>query len=836
MARKSFRPREKKQSDSEIVRTQDNFGRGWIGGPPASEIPRNSVEYLFNAVCFKKWIQGRFGSRIYTETFLPRMQGTPARIWGVRTGDQIVAMSQTFTDADIGNYWVWEDGEHDEILDVLGGHTIQVRNSGSKSDYGYLRGKHNGWFFHKGQKKLVIHLGSDLWVADNISLTGWTLIRCVSVDSVSNAISDFDEFDEDVIEFNSNGIFKLKIDQANPIYYRLNTPTPAVYVTENTQTTDRGDFPWGRRYIYSVSRLSGSSNIRTRRQGAAGVVIEAESGPNQFDADEKDYGEVWSELPRGDDTRTNGVVQGPVIANANLDAVGVWAPVTNGTIGLTVSGVARNVWIDFTGVQDMDEVASRIQLSMRVYWPESTCEFTGNTFKLTSGEVDASTIGALVAGTAGTDITAAGYTNLITGTITNGVPYETPRIIGRFTTPVDSSDPTIVQRHWTHYSIYGTKNIGVDGVDPVTGEANNSERYTWLYDLRIHAAFLGSRDLNRVVTATQGEFEQADVGSVIEWDNGDRDTITEYISSTSVRVGSDFVPGTTYVEEAITLGAFVIGNGRVFRASQSGIVVTRTHGDQFTAADVGKTLLWSSGYTSLITQFNDANNVHVQDSTNRVVQGVSLDPVRRNFYDTIPDDILRARIKGAIFNLRNRTWEPLPLTNMGRYVPGWIFTAIRGDGTVYYQQIQQVTKYLAGYHHPGWQVNDDIKNAIQSIQEYPNKVVFFCTNATYGAPTNTNIQKKIPETGVFISIITGVQAIDAALGVIDFGSITDVDVGKQAMKTNDDAIRLFNGFKFDRNLAEDEEGYELVMDELRAWANATASGYKDGELFFWGQQ
>ena len=236
---------------------------------------------------------------------------------------------------------------------------------------------------------------------------------------------------------------------------------------------------------------------------------------------------------------------------------------------------------------------------------------------------------------------------------------------------------------------------------------------------------------------------------------------------------------------------------------------------------------------SYIISVTSANVVEVHDSQTRATQGATTDPIRRNFRDTIDDDLLRTRITG--YTLRNRTWEPLPLTNMGRVMPGWMFTAVRGEGTFYYTQLIQTRKYLAGYHNAGFQINDDIKDAIQYMGEFPNRLVLYCTTSVYGGPTNTSIPYKIPGTGEFINTLTGVQLLDGSLGVIDYGSVKNIDIGKQIMRCNDDSIRIFDGFKFGPNLAEDDQGFELVMDQLRSWQSASAAGYRDGVYFIWGR-
>ena len=76
--------------------------------------------------------------------------------------------------------------------------------------------------------------------------------------------------------------------------------------------------------------------------------------------------------------------------------------------------------------------------------------------------------------------------------------------------------------------------------------------------------------------------------------------------------------------------------------------------------------------------------------------------------------------------------------------------------------------------------------------------------------------------------------LDEEIGVPDYGSVKPIATGQQVCRTSEQGVRIFNGFKWSPNLAETADGLELVMNELRSWENATAAGYKDGELFLWG--
>jgi hypothetical protein len=831
--RHNFQEKSKLEADREIYRQQDTFDAAMVSGPPASKLPPNAVAWLYNLVAYKHWLQGRFGCRIYsddctvsypsTQHWASALPGMTDRhgYTGTKSDYTVTSPDASFTVDDVSNYWVWDDGYHDEITAFVSATQVTVRDSGTRSGNAcFLRGKHNGWWYHKGLKKVVLLVGTEVFVSDTMALASWSRAICISTIEPNNVISQFDDFDENsAIFFNSAGMYKVILDTDRPYCYKMNTPGPSQYIT-GIEPTDT--LPYGRRIIYTASRIRGTG-IRDRREATEGAVIEQESCPNLTDDDGKDYGEVWTALPRGDSTKTQGRVVGAQAALASRDANTVWAAVTDGGATFTINARQHTFFVDFSGVETMAEVATRIQTGMRIYWPDATCTYTNDRFYLTSGYVDGSTFDAIAAPGAGTDITAAGFMNIINSTPNNLYVYAEPYITDGISAPVVAGTTTS-QWHWTHYSLYGTQDIGVNGLDPITGEGNNPERYIWMADLRIAAAFYATRNESGLVTALVGEFEEADVGSVLEWWDGDRDTILQYVSSTQV-----IIEGAAY-PEGVKTGACAIGDGTVIEASQSGRTITRTRGGYFTANDVRKTLYWADGGYSIITDFVSHHNVRVHESRNRELQGVTFDPVARSFNDTIDDEILLARTKD--YTVRNRAWEPLPLTNTGKITPGWIFTAVRDTQPFYYAQHAPGTKYLAGYHNP-LQENNDCKDVIKRIEEFPNRIIFYCAQSVYGGPTNTSIPIEVPGTGEFINTFSGLQILDANIGVPDYGSVIDV-VGAQVCITSEPAVRVFDGFKFGPNLGEDAEGNELIMNELRQWAHETAAGFKDGELFLWG--
>ena len=175
MSRQTYKPASKQEKSTEITRVQEQFDAAMISGPPASELPENAVASLYNVVAFKKWLQGRYGNRIFSDSCsvsYPEELSWPVAfpgdrgrdgLDGTKVGNIITSTDANFTDDDIGNYFVWGDGYNDLIEDVLSSTQAQVRDDIAKgpTSEGFIRGKHNDWHFHKGLKKVVVQVGRE---------------------------------------------------------------------------------------------------------------------------------------------------------------------------------------------------------------------------------------------------------------------------------------------------------------------------------------------------------------------------------------------------------------------------------------------------------------------------------------------------------------------------------------------------------------------------------------------------------------------------------------------------------------------------------------------------
>lgn len=144
---------------------------------------------------------------------------------------------------------------------------------------------------------------------------------------------------------------------------------------------------------------------------------------------------------------------------------------------------------------------------------------------------------------------------------------------------IPNTNPVEYQWHLTHYPIYRTPDLeAINALDPNKSEYNDPSVFIWTKDLRMCAAFYLTISAG-IIELKNGRFETADTFNIVELDDGQRFEIEEVLTSRTARIGS------SYYDLEVSSCAGAIGNGRVFRGTVVNGLLTRTHGDTFTAAD-----------------------------------------------------------------------------------------------------------------------------------------------------------------------------------------------------------------------------------------------------------
>ena len=410
--------------------------------------------------------------------------------------------------------------------------------------------------------------------------------------------------------------------------------------------------------------------------------------------------------------------------------------------------------------------------------------------------------------------------------------------IGELTIPTNAS--SVKEKHWNMYTVYRTKDGGTAGINPINGEGNNDTQFVYVKDVPVAKAFTATRT-NGIVEAIYGMFEQEDVGSVIEWENGDRDTISEYIDPQHVRIELDYY----YSDNIETPESCAIGNGDVMTVSQDGNEVTISSGYTLSDSDVGSTIFMADGTQQFIVSI-DGNVATVCGSSTKVSQGATMNPTYRHFHDTVRDstdtvdDIvtLEDRIEAStdLYLPDWRFWIPFPTVNCGENTPGFLFACVRGDNKIYYSQL--ANRFLAGYYKPGIQDDEEIQDRIVELKVFPDRIIAFCFKSVWGTATNTSTETGYVDLGENVTKVAGFSTLESRIGCMDYGSIADTVNNNARMITNEQGkpgCRVFDGYKFGDDLTVYKDKSMNLMKRILEESHAAyASAEIDGEYIVWG--
>jgi len=390
---------------------------------------------------------------------------------------------------------------------------------------------------------------------------------------------------------------------------------------------------------------------------------------------------------------------------------------------------------------------------------------------------------------------------------------------------VKNTNPQEYQWHFTHFPVWRTPNLeSIDPFDTEKSRYNDPARFIWVKDLRICGAFYGHL-LGLHFYATRGEFEAADRYSILELDDGQRFEIIQVVSSTHVRLSGGVYYGT---DDAWYAAA--TGNGRVIRGTVTGGILTRTHGTTFTAADERKTIHNSFGYRFYVTDYIDANRVRLHIDNDQPLQGFTMDPTHRNFYDTTEDEILYAR--KDFYSCYSRYREALPSCNVGSVIPGFIVESFRGKKDVYYAHLQNNLDFLIG-QYVKIQKSEEVQDAISFYWKFQDMLAIICASSTWGVAIGLSEFTTLPGSNEAVALLPGIKQVVKNIGSIDAGSAREIDGDLIELITNEqggEALRQFNGTSYTaENFLLDESLGGRIIKALQKTKKLSMSIY-DGLL------
>lgn len=726
-----------------------------------------------------------------------------------KSGTTITATSGTFTSAVEGNYFVWDDGDNDYITSFTSSTVVEVSNSGTKSSQSrcHIRPPINASFYHKSSKKWIMLFGERIYYSSNIPAKSWTEIGGNFTNRPKSHPCKFYEDEDDVILINGNGVFRIKISENVPYFWKINEKNPQVQITEISETSVINK---KYRYLYSLLRLN-TSNYNLNRTGT-GVLLEQETGSNKPDSDGKDYSELFSQFNVGPSGVLEGFVLGTILTNP-YDSANGFKDITDGQVKIIVNSITKNIGVDLSDVETLDDVAEKLQTAIRISPEFSHVKIkvkdttNGNVFVLIADNAG-DTVGFPASGTGGTDLLSLlGWSG---ASISNSIAHTSPVKLAGLTYPNTA-------RSFTHYGFYRTEKLEDDGED--TGNLLN--QYIWTNDVPI------MKPLNISVTGTTMTVTTGSLDNDI--DDSDKIKVrgvsgTYSIIATSSTLGTIVgFPGPDGNYEA------VLGSVTPFSVTQSGTTITVT-GISLTASDEGKLIFFADGTYDTIINVTASSTATVIKSTTKSAQAASINPTSRTVNDNITDETLESR--QVSFPLISRAWTPLPTANIGIVIPGFIITAIQGKNKYYYSQIVESQRYLSGHHLASNQFNDKIKDSIQEFLHEKDMVIIRCRASHHRINSAVTTSIINSDTLIQYILLSDPEVIDSYVGCNGEGAIATLEDGGYIGYTNEPAIRGFNSFNYGPNLASDR----IQNSDIQKLKPAVIVAY-DHNLgaIFWGQ-
>jgi len=239
------------------------FGGGMredIADPSANAL-RSIEDYL----CFDDRLEGRSGSKVWSDTKLPELVGRTG--YSVtKSGTTVTAETEIFDESDVGNYIVYNDGKHERIIEYTSTTVVEVDRSDAHadSDAAWLHGPVNMLAKHRAQSRIIIQIDTRFFISDDMDVGAWYQVFRAGSTAPANSYSRFDEMGNYLMVFNENGIFKLDCSSVG------DGTEPCIYWKANESFIDLSGITkpatntYKYRYMMVRTRIKGTSIARDR--------------------------------------------------------------------------------------------------------------------------------------------------------------------------------------------------------------------------------------------------------------------------------------------------------------------------------------------------------------------------------------------------------------------------------------------------------------------------------------------------------------------------------------------------------------------------------------------
>lgn len=398
--------------------------------------------------------------------------------------------------------------------------------------------------------------------------------------------------------------------------------------------------------------------------------------------------------------------------------------------------------------------------------------------------------------------------------------------------------PATVNEHYTHYSVYRTKNIIAKNADfAVVGQTFIYNDDVPVVKIGIFTGFGVEPDgIVAEFTFISPTFNIQDVGSTLTSETGTEYTIIALVvdsgSSVTLRVTkTDQSPIGSPTGKWYFIGAIDHFICDLKFGSNGDPIADKTSGSgtrNFISSDIGKQIYWSDGQVSIIKSINNPDEAVLYaksglptelDDSGEICGVIGFK--QRCYNDTITDSILAGYQESgeSLFFLQTRNFRPLPNGTLGAVKGGAYFVSSTDESRYFYSQVAQFER--TGSYHPTLQLNSKPVGVLTRLAGYPEALVIFGKNFTYYLDTTLETNGGFEELGEFIVVYVDPRLVDDKVGCPHEGCAALADHGGEYIFTNEPAIRYFDGFKYSDNLAlnkiQESEITQLTLNVIMGW-------------------
>lgn len=850
MSLTGYSPRSRQQRNGIIKKKRSNFSGGMSKDRDSSKLRSFEMYHMENIVGFETEAHSRYGTEIFAARRLP----FDLAVNFTKSGDTVTvdtALDETYE----SRFFSLPDERKTWTIITVSedGLTLTVNNS--TDDYAVsrraeIRSKQNATYFDEFRKRLFKLIGTEIYVSEieeNPSFVGggteprflmseWYRLTLSGTVKPFDSVSSFHKIYDDLILINSNGVFRVHIDETlDQMYY---WKTNEVIPNPESKPADidrKGNWDYGRRYIITNSRFRGGNLFGDRTLGFTDNVIEQETPPSRVSEGDKDYTVIYSKTPPGAVTM---LVGGNIAPFAFAPAY--WADFGKQAFRVFIDnkGVEQyaDAYADYSFVTKFEDIVSvtkdaissafGFEIEMTMEEDESKKNFVMFSY---NNEITPSRIVETPAEDIPTDSEASPlYESTISGLFNMddnaSVIQNRGNVLDGIT--ILDADGNRRSENFTHYSIYGTPEISA--AEDTTGQlgifrtVNDPNIYAWIADIPLIKPFVGKFDISDTskLFVDYRIVSPYDIGSTIYSESGieviiedfDREPKSSVITPSSVEDYNYFYKVTIVSgEDEINLAdgdeiGFAIGVGDsedVFSAvTTNGQLITSR---VFTSNDVGKNVFTSDG-TALIIRSVTAGIPTVTDIVGNIGDYTivcGINPTTRNFNDNVDDFILGSRAKN--FPLRNRFFDRVPDTSIGTVSPGFMFLANRGFGEIYYCSTRSLE--LIGYHNPVAQSDSSIESEITSITEIAGTISVKTEHSTYRMLPIQAFEAGEARFNESYYVIPSPEVTSEVIGCKQFSHVKKIDDNNELVFTNEPAVRFYNGDTYSDNVA-----FNMIQD------------------------